>query len=90
MKIKNVFLLGSRLLIAICILYYIFSNFPISEVISIMTSSKIEYVLMGFVLHLVLHLFSGYRLKIIAENQDITITTFQAIEINISKTFYGI
>jgi len=90
MKINNIFLLVARLLIPACILYYIFRNFPISEVISIMTSSKIEYLLMGFVLFLVINLFSGYRLKIISENQDITITTFQAIEINLSKTFYGL
>lgn len=90
MKIYKIFFVVSRLFIAVFILYFIFSNIPITEVISITKSSRLDYILISLVLYITVLLFTAYRLKTIAYNQNISITIFQAAEINLSKIFYGL
>jgi len=90
MNSKNLLLLISRIAIPACILYYIFINIPVSEVISVISTSTSGIVLPAMVIYTIIHIISGYRLKIVAFNQDISITTFQAVEINLSKIFYGL
>ncbi len=90
MGIKNVFFISLRVCVAFGILYYLFSRIPLSIVISSLTSSKFNYLVMASIITLVMHLIAGYRLKFFTKNQGLPISLFQAIEINMSAVFYGI
>lgn len=90
MRIKSVFLISLRACVAFGILYYLFSKIPLSIVMSSLSTAKLNYLVMAYIITLVMHLIAGYRLKFFTKNQGLQFSVFQAIEINMSAVFYGL
>jgi uncharacterized protein (TIRG00374 family) len=90
MNLRKLLFLIVRIAVAVCILFYIFINIPFSDVLSVISASSLEFVVSAMIIYSILQIISGYRLKIIAHNQGLSINTFQAVEINLSKMFYGL
>jgi glycosyltransferase 2 family protein len=85
---KRILWTGFRVFIAFGILYYLFRKVPISHVISTLTNANSNYLFSSLLITILMSLFVSYRLKFLAENQGIQVTTLQAFEINVAALFY--
>lgn len=93
MSVRNGFFRVLRLLrvfIAFGILYYLFSKIPLSEVMAAITSAKVGYVLAAFIISILSQFILAYRLKFLTDRQEISLSTFQLLEINLATVFYGL
>lgn len=85
---KRIFWTGFRVFIAFGILYYLFRKIPISHVISTLANANSNYLFSSLLITILTSLIISYRLKLLAENQGIPVTTLQAFEINAAALFY--
>jgi len=76
--------------VAVGILYSLFVQVPVSDVIAVMLSAQPSYLVIALMLSILVHLVAGYRLKFFTENQGISLSTFRALEINLAAVFYGL
>ena len=79
-----------RLLIAVSILFFIYSNFPLSDVIKVLSSANIEIVILSATLPFVSYLTASYRLWQLVLNQGVKMTFLKIFEINLATIFYGL
>jgi hypothetical protein len=85
---KRILWTGLRAFIAFGILYYLFRKVPISHVIGTLASANSNYLFSSLLVTILISLLVSYRLKFLAENQVIPVTTLQAFEINTAALFY--
>jgi len=79
-----------RFAIAIAIIIFLLTKISIPNVIGSIISAKLHYIIPAFIITLFSWLFSSYRLKFFSALQGLAISTFQALEINLSTLFYGL
>jgi glycosyltransferase 2 family protein len=85
---KRILWTGFRVFIAFGILYYLFRKVPISDVISTLANANSNYLFSSLLITILMSMVVSYRLKFLAENQGIPITSLQAFEINVAALFY--
>ncbi len=90
MKNKRVLFIGLRFIVAFSILYYLFNQIPVSNVISAMASAKLKYLIVAFFITILSQLIASYRLKFFTDKQGISLSSFQVFEINLATIFYGL
>jgi len=79
-----------RFAIAIAIIIFLFTKISIPNVIVSILSAKLHYIIPAFIITLFSWLIISYRLKFFSALQGLAISTFQALEINLSVLFYGL
>jgi len=79
-----------RFAIAIAIIIFLFTKISIADVINSVLSAKLHYVTPAIILTLLAWYGASYRLKFFSNMQGLTISTFQAFEIDVSALFYGL
>lgn len=79
-----------RLLVAISILYFIYSNFPLSDVIKVLSGANIGIVALSATLPFISYMTASYRLWQLVLNQGVKMTFFKIFEINLATIFYGL
>lgn len=79
-----------RLLIAAGIIAFIVTKVNVRDVVVSILSAKPDYVIAALALTLTSWTLSSYRLKYFSALQGLAISTFQALEINLSTIFYGL
>jgi len=79
-----------RFAIAIAIIIFLFTKISIPNVIVSILSAKLHYIIPAFIITLFSWLIISYRLKFFSALQGLAISTFQALEINLSALFYGL
>lgn len=77
-----------RIIIAFGILYYLFIKIPYQDVVVSLSSANLQYLIPGLLVSILGHLIIGLRLKILTDEQGMSISIYQIFEINISTTFY--
>jgi glycosyltransferase 2 family protein len=87
---KRILWTGFRVFIAFGILYYLFRKVPVSHVISTIANANSNYLFSSLLITILMSLVVSYRLKLLAENQGVPVTTLQAFEINAAALFYGL
>ena len=90
MGTKRAIFLGIRFLFAFVILYYLFSRIPLSNVISTLASTKLNYFIFASILTIISQLIAAYRLKFFTSVQGMSLTAVQVFEINLATAFYGL
>ncbi|MGH7799263.1 MAG: lysylphosphatidylglycerol synthase domain-containing protein [Thermodesulfobacteriota bacterium] len=90
MKNKRVLFIGLRFIVAFSILYYLFKQVPLSNVISSLASTKLTYLIFAYFITILSHLVNAYRLKLFTDKQGISLSSFQVFEINLATVFYGL
>jgi glycosyltransferase 2 family protein len=90
MGMKRAVLIGIRFLIAFAILYLLFSRIPLSNVISTLASTKLNYLIFASILTIISQLIVAYRLKFFTSIQGMSLTALQVFEINLATAFYGL
>lgn len=89
MGVKRAVLIGIRFLIAFAILYFLFSRIPLSNVISTLASTKLNYLIFASILTIISQLIAASRLKFFTRMQGMSLTALQVFEINLVTAFYG-
>ena len=79
-----------RFVVAIAIIVFLFTKISIPDVVNSIISAKLNYVILALILTIVSWTVSSYRLKFFTSLQGLSISTFQAFEINLSTLFYGL
>jgi len=79
-----------RLSVTVGILSYLFRRVPISDVMAAMATAHARSLLLAFVLCVLTHFIAGYRLMLLTDRQGISVSTAQAVEINLAAIFYGL
>ena len=87
---KRFFFSVLRLSIAFGILYYFLSKIPLSEIMASIISAKVNYVIIAFIISILSQFILAYRLKFLTDRQEISLSTFQLLEINLTTVFYGL
>lgn len=87
---KRLLLWALRLCITVSILYYLFTKIPFSEVIASITSAKVGYVLIGFLIWIFIRYIAAYRMKLLINKQGMSLSTLQILRISFSTIFYGL
>jgi hypothetical protein len=88
--IKRFFFSVLRLSIAFGILYYFLSKIPLSEIMASIISAKVNYVIIALIISILSQFILAYRLKFLTDRQEISLSTFQLLEINLTTVFYGL
>jgi len=83
------FLWVLKLSITSGILYYIFKIIPFSEVITSIISAKVSYIIVGLLISPFVKYVEAYRMRILSDNQGMSLSTPQIYEINFVTSFYG-
>ena len=79
-----------RFAIAIAIIIFLLTKISIADVINSVLSAKLLYVTPAIILTLLAWYVASYKLKFFSNMQGLTISTFQAFEIDVSTLFYGL
>ena len=79
-----------RFTVAIAIIVFLLTKISIPDVVDSIISAKIHYIIAAFIVSSFSWLILSYRLKFFSNMQGLTISTFQAFEINVSTLFYGL
>jgi uncharacterized protein (TIRG00374 family) len=79
-----------RLIVAIVILFILFSKIPFAEVVAAIGQTNFLYACAAFFMAFVTHLGASFRLKKLCELQNIKLSTFDVFNINTSSRFYGL
>lgn len=79
-----------RLSIAGVILYYLFTHIPLSGVLAAVTSARADYLIAASIVSILVQLIVGYRLKFFTDNQGLTLSVSQVLEVNFTTVFYGL
>ena len=79
-----------RFAISIAIIIFLLTKISIPDVVGSIISAKIHYIIAAFIVSPFTWLILSYRLKFFSNMQGLTISTFQAFEINLSTLFYGL
>ena len=79
-----------RVSIAGGVLYYLFTQIPLSEVLAAVTSARADYLIAASIVSILVQLIAGHRLKFFTDNQGLTLSTSQVLEVNFTTTFYGL
>jgi uncharacterized protein (TIRG00374 family) len=79
-----------RLIVAIVILFILFSKIPIAEVVAAIGQTNFPYAFAAFFMAFLTHVGASFRLKILCELQNIKLSTFDVFNINTSSRFYGL
>ena len=88
--IKRFFFSVLRLSIAFGILYYFLSKIPLPEIMASIISAKVNYVIIALIISILSQFILAYRLKFLTDRQEISLSTFQLLEINLTTVFYGL
>ena len=87
---KRPFLWVLRLCITVGILYYLFTKIPFSDVIASITSTRVGYVLIAFLIQVFIRYIAACRMKILTERQGMSLSILQILGITFSTIFYGL
>lgn len=87
---KKIVMLLCKLGVAGGILYYILQKTDIIEILTVIKSAKLFYVLFAFILYLFCRYITAYQSKIVFVNQGIKLSTFRIFIINIESNFYDL
>lgn len=87
MRKKLIFI--TKLLISLGILYYILKITPFSEIAASLSSARLIYIIIGMVLCLLNVYVSAAQMKIITDNQQLSLSINQITSINFITRFYG-
>ena len=87
---KRLLLWALRLCITVIILYYLFTKIPFSEVIASITSAKVGYVLIGFLIWIFIRYIAAYRMRLLTDKQGMSLSALQILGISFSTIFYGL
>ena len=87
---RKVFFLVLRLCITVGILYYLFTKIPFSEVIASVTSAKVSYVLIAFLIQVFIRYIAACRMKLLTERQGMSLSVSHILGITFSTIFYGL
>lgn len=90
MGLKHSLFVLVRCAVGIGILYALFLRVPLFEVIAAMASAQVGPVIVALMISLLVHVVAGYRLKLFTGRQGISLSTFQAFELNCAAVFYGL
>ena len=90
MRINFPGLIILRLLIAFSILYFIYSKFPLSDVLNVLSYANLSLIGICTILPFIMYTFASYRLWQLTSNQGIKLSYLKIIEINLATTFYGL
>ncbi len=90
MRLRNAASVALRVSVAVGILHYIFRRVVLAEILAAIASAPVGYLTMAFGLTIVMHAIAGYRFKVLTGSQGISLTTFQAVEINLATVFYSL
>jgi len=72
------------------ILYYIFSNIPLSEVTESIASAKASYIIFALLVTPITLYIAAYQMRILIDKQGMTLSTQDIIEINLITRFYSL
>jgi len=87
---KKKLLLIIKLLISLGTLYYILTITPFSEIVTSLSSAHLTYIIIGMVLCLTNAYVAAALMKIITDNQQLSLSIYQIISINFITRFYGL
>jgi uncharacterized protein (TIRG00374 family) len=90
MSVKEGFLTLIKLVVAFGVLYYIFSKIPLSAVMVTVITSKINYVMTAFIISIFIQILLAYRLKLLTDEQGMSLSISQVLEIHLCTVFYGL
>ena len=79
-----------KALITSGLLYYIFNNIPVAEIVPAIASARIRFFAMAFLLVLLMNYVSSCRMKLLTDRQGMTVTRRRIFEINLITNFYGL
>jgi glycosyltransferase 2 family protein len=89
-SVKRLLLWTLRLCITVSILYYLFIKIPFSEVVASITSARVSYVLIGFLIWIFIRYIAACRMKLLTDKQGMTLSVLQILGISFSTIFYGL
>lgn len=90
MNVRRLLLWTLRLFITVSILYYLLTKISFTEVIASITSVKVGYVLIGFLIWIFIRYIAACRMKLLTDRQGISLSVLQILGINFSTIFYGL
>ena len=79
-----------KALITSGLLYYIFNNIPVSEIVPAIASAQIHFFAIAFLLVLLMNYVASCRMKRLTDRQGMTVTRRRIFEINLIANFYGL
>lgn len=79
-----------KALITSGLLYYIFNNIPVSEIVPAIASARIHFFVIAFLLVLLMNYVASCRMKRLTDRQGMTVTRRRIFEINLIANFYGL
>jgi len=79
-----------KALITSGLLYYIFNNIPVSEIVPAIASARIHFFAIAFLLVLLMNYVASCRMKRLTDRQGMTVTRRRIFEINLIANFYGL
>ena len=79
-----------QLLVTVGVLGYLFNNIPFLEVIDAISSISLEFLVLACIASLLAQPILAYQLLSLAEKQGISLSSIQALDINLTSAFYGL
>jgi hypothetical protein len=70
--------------------YYLLSLFPLLEITASIAASNIFYVMGALGLSLLVQLLLAYRLRILTDHENLSLSTLQLLEFTLTSLFYGL
>lgn len=89
-NVRRLLLWALRLFITVSILYYLLTKISFTEVIASITSVKVGYVLIGFLISIFIRYIAAYRMKLLTDRQGMSLSALQILGISFSTIFYGL
>ena len=88
MRTRGILWILIRIIIAFGILYFLFIKIPYQDVVASMTTANLWYLIPGLLISIFGHLIIALRLKILTDEQGMTLSIYQIFKIDIATTFY--
>ena len=79
-----------RLIVTAAILFLLFKNIPLEQVLSTMGQTDVRAVAAAFLMTFLTHLGASLRLKKLCEIQALNLSAFEVFKINTSARFYSL